>query len=203
MADLTPVTSPLSASCGDGELAVALRAAHPAAALVLYDRHAEQVQGILVRVLGVDSEIPDLLHDVFVRALQSTHTLAPGQPVGSWLAGIAVFTARKCIRRRMRRRWLRFFPPEELPDAAAAAVPEEARAALRAAYGVLEKMPELERVAFALRHLEGMELTEVAAACKVSLATIKRKLERAQARFSALAARQPELERWSAEGGAP
>ena len=54
--------------------------------------------------------------------------------------------------------------------------------------------------AFALRFVDGMELTEVAAACETSLATIKRRLARAGARFEAAARRQPVLEEWL-EGG--
>ena len=73
--------------------------------------------------------------------------------------------------------------------------------ALRATYAVLEKLPADERIAFALRFVEGLELTQVAEACAVSLATIKRRLAKAEARFLALAGRQPALEPWLSGGG--
>jgi RNA polymerase sigma-70 factor, ECF subfamily len=41
-----------------------------------------------------------------------------------------------------------------------------------------------------------MELTAVARACNVSLATIKRRLARAQKTFTALASEQPSLVEW-------
>jgi RNA polymerase sigma-70 factor (ECF subfamily) len=47
-----------------------------------------------------------------------------------------------------------------------------------------------------------MELTEVAASCGVSLATIKRRLARAQASFVGAAAREPALLEWL-NAGAP
>ena len=60
----------------------------------------------------------------------------------------------------------------------------EGRQTLRAVYAVLSRIPPDERIAFALRYIDGMELTEVAAACSVSLATTKRRLHRAEKRFS-------------------
>ena len=68
-------------------------------------------------------------------------------------------------------------------------------------YRVLDVLPVDERIPFALRFIDGMELTEVAAACDVSLATIKRRLARSEKRFVAVAARYPELGPWL-EGGA-
>jgi RNA polymerase sigma-70 factor (ECF subfamily) len=77
----------------------------------------------------------------------------------------------------------------------------EVSEALRAAYRVLSSLQVDERIAFALRFVEGMDLTEVAAACGVSLATTKRRLARAEARFALLADREPSLAEWL--GGTP
>jgi RNA polymerase sigma-70 factor (ECF subfamily) len=49
------------------------------------------------------------------------------------------------------------------------------------------------RMAFVLRHVEGLELTEVAAALDVSLATAKRRLQHADKRLRAAAERDPLL----------
>ena len=73
---------------------------------------------------------------------------------------------------------------------------EEVREALEETYRVLDLMPADERIAFALRFVEGMELTEVADACGVSLATIKRRLSRAETRFVAMAGRREPLREW-------
>jgi RNA polymerase sigma-70 factor, ECF subfamily len=63
-------------------------------------------------------------------------------------------------------------------------------------YRVLDALDTDQRIAFALRFVAGMELTEVAASCGVSLATIKRRLSRAQINFAALAKREPALAEW-------
>ena len=55
--------------------------------------------------------------------------------------------------------------------------------------------------AFTLRFVSEMQLTEVAAACKVSLATVKRRLARAEKRFVEAARSNPALTERMARGG--
>jgi RNA polymerase sigma-70 factor, ECF subfamily len=166
------------------------------AAAQLFDRYAEHLRRVLVRVLGPDPEIPDLLQDVMVAALGSINRLDDARALRAWLTRIAVFTARVRIRRRTRWRFLRFVAPEELPEQGVEPHDAPASETLRATYRVLEKLDSDERIAFALRFLHGMELTEVAHAASVSLATIKRRLSRAQLRFQELARSEPSLDDW-------
>jgi RNA polymerase sigma-70 factor, ECF subfamily len=184
----------------DGALVRALREGHPAAKVELFDRYAKQVERILARVLGQDAELADLLHEVFVRSLAAIDTLEDTDALGGWLTGIAVLTARECIRRRVRGRWLRFLAPEDLPDVEDSAPDDDGREALRAMYLVLDRLGPDDRIAFALRYIEGLELRDLAAACGVSLNTVKRRLVRAERRFSALASREPALRTWSQTG---
>src|SRR5262249_29605775 len=151
---------------------------------------------VLYRVLGFDRDLADLHHDVFVRALASLPKLEDPSALKGWLTMIAVHVARSWMTRKRRRSWLWFLPDEELPEVAGSAAPGEVLDALRATYAVLDALPLDERIAFALRFIDGMELTEVAAACDTSLATIKRRLSRAGARFEAEARKQPVLEAW-------
>ena len=44
-----------------------------------------------------------------------------------WLVRVAVFTARGVIRRRQRRRWLGYRPPESMPESARSDTPPEMR----------------------------------------------------------------------------
>ena len=81
--------------------------------------------------------------------------------------------ARNRLRTRRRRRWLVFGEPDE-PEQPRAADGSDAREALTATYQVLSTMNENLRICFALRFIDGRELTEIAEACEVSLATIKR-----------------------------
>lgn len=184
----------------DAALVHAARRGDAGARAALYDRHADHVHRVLYRVLGFDRDLADLHHDVFVRALGSLSRLEDPKSLKGWLTMIAVHVARSSITRRRRRSWLWFLPDDELPEVESSAPSGEVLDALRATYAVLDTLPAEERIAFALRFIDGMELTEVAAACATSLATIKRRLARASARFEAEARKQPALETWL-EGG--
>ncbi len=195
---LPPKPAPFTGD--DAALVLGFRRGEPGARAALYDRYADHVHRVLYRVLGFDRDLADLHHDVFVRALASLSKLEDPSALKGWLSMIAVHVAQTSITRRRRRSWLWFLPGDELPEVASAGASGEVLDALRATYAVLDTLPVDERVAFALRFIDGMELTEVAAACETSLATIKRRLARAGARFEAEARRRPVLETWL-EGG--
>jgi RNA polymerase sigma-70 factor (ECF subfamily) len=69
----------------------------------------------------------------------------------------------------------------------------EARQAVSRLYAILDRLGSEDRIAFVLRFIEGMELTEVAAALGLSLATTKRRLAHARARVDHHIARDPGL----------
>jgi RNA polymerase sigma-70 factor (ECF subfamily) len=187
----------------EAKLVVGVRAGDPEALALLHERFARPVLRILLRILGPDHELEDVHHDVFVRALSALPQLRDPAALRGFMSAIAVHTARACLERRIRRRRWVLLPTSEPPPEPEPLDPGpgyEARAAVRAAYDVLARLPVPERIAFTLRYFEQMELTEVAQACNVSLASIKRRLVRAEARFWALARGRPELADY-VEGG--
>lgn len=201
VAELLPLRksqSDLPAPESDELLVLSLRARHPDAGTLLFDRYAPHIRRVLVRVMGPDAEILDLVHDVFVTALSSVHRLVDPKALRAWLTQIAVFTARAKIRRRVRGRFLRFLPFSELPEPELPPTDFEASQSMQAVYRVLGTLETDLRIAFALRFIAGMELTEVAASCGVSLATIKRRLARAQGSFALAARAEPALAEWLA-----
>jgi RNA polymerase sigma-70 factor (ECF subfamily) len=166
----------------------------------LYDRYAVQVRLTLRSILGPDDEIPDLLQEVFIRALDRIGKLREVDRLGSWLTSMAVFVGRAQIRVRSRRRWLRVFSPESTRSRQLEQPPSDARRAMREIYVILDRMPIDQRMVFVLRHFHGARLAEAAEACDTSLATVKRRLARAEARFLAAVRRQPGLAQWLQEG---
>lgn len=165
-----------------------------AALIALFGHHADGVERVLTRILGPDPEVPDLVQEVFVRALRSIDQFSGETAVlRPWLTTIAVYTARAHIRHKRSRPWLRRSTREPMPELTAATASPETTVALRRVRAVLDKLPADERIPFTLRFLDDMELDEVAGACQVSLATVKRRLTRARERFERLAARDPLL----------
>ena len=142
----------------------------------LYDRYATSVRLTLRSILGPDDEIPDLLQEVFIRALDRIGKLREVDRLGSWLTTMAVFVGRAQIRVRSRRRWLRVFSPERT------------------------RARHLEQPPSDARHFHGARLAEAAEACETSLATVKRRLAQAEARFLEAVRRQPGLAQWLEEG---
>jgi len=180
----------------DVALVAALKAGREDARDEVVRRCAPDVERILMRVLGPDSEIEDVAHEVFADALTSVHMLRQPHALRSWLVSIAIRKARKLIRRRQRWRFLQSVAPGELPEREAPAASAEVSEALRSTYRIFSKMPVDDRVAFALRYVDGMDLVSVAEATEVSLATAKRRIARAQRRFVELARKSDVLAPW-------
>jgi RNA polymerase sigma-70 factor, ECF subfamily len=167
----------------------------------IYDKYSADIERILVRVLGPDSELADLLHDVFLTAFGAIEGLRDSGKLRSWLIGIAVHQARKLIRRRRLRRIVQIVAPFELPEQEACLPSAEVTEALRETYAVLSRLPTEERIAFSLRCVEGMDLASVAEATGVSLATVKRRVGRGQRLFVDLARKSESLSEWVQRGG--
>jgi len=192
--------TPLTFVGDDAELIRALRAGHPGAAAVFYDQHAAHVHRALRSALGPDEDIPDLLQEVFIRALDQIGKLRDTERVRSWLTTMAIFVAREQIRLRSRRSWLRVFSPDRTRPGHQEQPSSEARFALREVYEVLDQLPVDDRIAFVLRFIDGMTLPDAAENSGVSLATFKRRLTRAEKRFLEAARKRPTLEHLVKEG---
>jgi RNA polymerase sigma-70 factor (ECF subfamily) len=192
----------MSLSFDDGRLLESLRARRPGTWLSFYDAFAPYVLSVLRKVLGPDRDLEDLVQDVFTRALEGIDRVRDADKLKSWLRGITVFTARELLRRR---RWRAFLPlgnPDEEDDVVPWPTTTDAleeRMLLRKVKAVLDSLPVDDRLAFTLRHFEGLELTEVAETLRMSLSTAKRRLARADEEFRRRAAADPDLRACLAE----
>ena len=182
------------------ELVAALRTRHPGAVAMLYEQHASAVHRTLRSTLGADAELPDLAQEVFMRAVAGIGRLQDPARLRSWLSSIAVFSARALIRRRSRRRWLNSFLRQHSMSEEQNVPNSEARFALQEVYELLDRLPVDQRLAFALRFIDGMTLQDAAGACGVSLSTFKRRLARAERAFVRAAERRPRLQPWLKAG---
>ncbi len=184
------VVVPLTRHVDDAELVRALLSRAPWAGDELVRRYGTDVRRVLARILGATSELTDLVHESMVRALSCLGDLRNPGMLRSWLVGIAVRVAREHLRARRRRPTS--MPIDDLPQASVDADPEAHRALART-FELLRAMPDEERIAFALRFIEGMKLEEVAASMEVSLATAKRRIARGEQLFVRRAASDPIL----------
>lgn len=168
------------------------------AARAFLEEYTPRVRRVLVRVLGHDSELDDLTQEVFIRALDRVEQVSDPSGLDRWLTSIAIFVARESLRSRRRRlSWLFSLSDDGYRREGEKVVQHgELETVLQAFYHVLRKLGVDEQIVFALRHLDGMKLAELALSTQVSVATVKRRLAAAELRFSRLAAKHPLLSEW-------
>ena len=178
----------------DAGLVRAILGGDPRAPRVLWDRHARLVYRILRRSLGQQDEVEDLVQEVFLNLFRRLPTLREPRALPGFLITITTLTLRHELRRRWVRRWMTLGSKQDIDRDPRVVHPNpEARQAVSRLYTILDRLGREERLAFVLRFIEGMELTEVAAALGLSLATAKRRLVRARTRVNHHIGRDPGL----------
>ena len=179
-------------------LVEALKAKEPWAERALVEEHTGYVERLVTRVLGPHADLDDLVQEVFIRALARVEELRD-DGVKNWIGAFAVNVAREALRKRRRWSWIRIVAPEDTPDVDSGVASPEVQAAMRALYGLLDRMDPEDRVVFTLRAIEGLELLEVAALTDLSLSTTKRRFKRAEERLREQARRHALLSDWVEE----
>lgn len=152
-----------------------------------YRRYSRYVAAVVLRLDPRVPDLDDVVQDVFLAAAGGLKRLRDPGATRAWLATTTVRLVRRRLRVRRMWRWLGLGPdarpPAPLVDAGTSPVD---RLLLAAAYEVLDRMPVADRVAFVLHHLEGETLESAARMCGCSLATVKRRVARAQQALDAL-----------------
>jgi RNA polymerase sigma-70 factor (ECF subfamily) len=185
----------------EAALVAAMSSGRLDAGAAFYDRHVQSIHALVFRLMGPDGEIDDVVHDVFVRALESLPRLRDPAALRSWLFGIAVRAVGIRFQKRARQRWLRFMAPDEVPEVATLPPSPELGEAIRDVYALLKGMNADERIALVLHRVEGLSLEDAAHAMGTSLATFRRRLARGEAKFFSRARSRPGLDGWLSESG--
>jgi RNA polymerase sigma-70 factor, ECF subfamily len=190
--DSAPSVVPLKRfpSASEADLLAAVVAGKPAAIAELFDRYSRLVRQMLIRTLGSTFDVDDLIQETFLTAVRRAPTVRDPNALSSFIVGVAIRQARNELRRRAVRRWIGLSPDESSSSRGSDAL---AREGVRHLNRALEQLDPSSRVLFVLRHVEELELTEIARAERVSLATLKRRLAKAERRFEAIAERDPVL----------
>ena len=179
-----PASKP-AAVPSDAALVLAARAGEEWAREALFRRYARLALGLAYRILPSDLDIDDLVQDSFLYAFERLNGLTNPQAFQAWLSSIVVRTAGKRLRRRKLqvRLGLRSYTPVDADEVISRTAPPDVAAELRAVYGLLEKLPVEERIALVLRRVERLDIPEIAEQMKLSVSTVKRRLNAAEARL--------------------
>jgi RNA polymerase sigma-70 factor (ECF subfamily) len=167
----------------------------------VWDRYHELVRGVIYRCVGPGHDVEDLVQDTFVGFFRNVATLRDGSLLRPFLVSIAIRSAKTALRKKRVRRWLQLSDDGMLPEVAVDDGDSRAKEAVRRLFGVFDELSDRDRLAFVLRHAEGYELTETAAALGVSLATAKRCLQRAEQHVLSRSRSDDLLNAWAEGGG--
>ena len=183
----------------DDELVAGLMVGRESSARLLYDQYAGMVRRVLIQVLGSDHDVEDLTQEAIITVIERAHAVRKAQSFRSFVIGVAIHLAKNEIRRRAIRKFVGLGDSVEVP----LVEPHDAVMVqgARHLYQVLARIETTARIAFVLRFVQGCDLAETAAACGCSLATVKRKLKRAESQFAALAQADPVLREFLHLGG--
>jgi RNA polymerase sigma-70 factor, ECF subfamily len=150
---------------------------------ILYRRHAAFAIHLAARIEGSSRDVEDIAHDAFVRAFERLDDLTDRGAFRSWLGAIVVHAVRSRMRRHRLMNLLGLGRSSEPVDLDALASPDASphvRAQIAQIYALLRTLPTDERIAWTLRCVEGHDLETTARLTRCSLATVKRRITRAQ-----------------------
>src|SRR5688572_2738275 len=157
-------------------------------ARALFRAFSGDVNRLVWRLLGADSEHNDLVQQVFFKVLSQRHSLRDPHRLRAWIHAITVNTVYQELRRReMQRLFFSAWRPTNLHGDLVQEI--ESRDFLAAALSVVGRLSAKQRIVYVLRFLEGCSLPEIADMCGISLGTVKRRLRAAVARVERLVAR--------------
>lgn len=177
------IVKPIGPRPPDSALVQAAQRGEHEAFRTLFVRHVQFAAGLAYRLLGSDDDVDDVVQESFAEALAKIRGLRDPQAFAGWLASIVTAQVVRLIRRK---RLLRRFgilpgsgsPPEALRIAPTASA--EVVAELRAVYAAVGALPPEERVMLLLHRVDELTHKEIAERMGCSVATVKRRIERAE-----------------------
>ena len=145
----------------------------------IWFRFAPMVYGLFRRVLRQRHDHDDLTQEVFLRVFRKLYTLEKASALRSFVYSVAVRVLKEEIRRfRVRRRIVAQCQDLGTPSSSSP-TDFEMRETLLCVQRSLDGMRDKYRAVFVLRHIDGMDLQEIASGLGISLATVKRYLAKA------------------------
>lgn len=170
----------------DDEVSVSLAAlGRTEAYAAIWYRYAPLVRSVVRRSIRVESDVEDVVQEVFLQFYRSHRLLRNREALPAFIYAISLrVTIREIRFRRARKRTEHggqapgssFVPPADF----------EAREAIAGIRAVLDRLNPMDRRAFVLRHVEGLEVSEIAGILDISLATAKRRLAKIAQRVDAM-----------------
>jgi RNA polymerase sigma-70 factor (ECF subfamily) len=196
-----PVPDEASANIAVTAMVEGLRRSDPAVTRRFFETYSGRVERTLRRLLGPTSDMEDLVHDVFVDALEAIDKLREPAALPGWVTGIAVITAKRRLQKQYRRRWLSLSPTGVLPEPPSSPGDVEARAAFQSVHEILNLLRPEDKIAVLLYRVDGLTVDDASQVMGISSSTFKRRLRRGERHLLKLAKRSTTLRIWLGDEG--
>lgn len=168
----------------------------------IHARLAPVIRRLVFALLGPDPEREDLIQEIFIRVFLGISRVRDPERLEQWTARVAINTVKNELRRRKRRRFSSWDPLLE-PDRLVSHSDFDGRNLALRAVRAIEQLPERERALLLRRWFQPTTAESLASDAACSPRTIKRRLRRAQTRFSRMVQRDASLSDWLEAHGAP
>jgi RNA polymerase sigma-70 factor (ECF subfamily) len=141
------------------------------------------VRGVVAHILGMSRlhpDVEDCTHEALRRAIEGRHRLREGEPLRPWVLGIARHVALDALRSRRKNRRLvsadadgESEPLDRVPDSEPGADLKLERAErIHNVRAAMQRLPDEQRRALELFHLEGLGYREIADKMGVPIGTV-------------------------------
>jgi RNA polymerase sigma-70 factor (ECF subfamily) len=152
----------------------------------VFRRYAPYVGALVLRLIGRPGDVDDVVQDVFIQAHGTLARLRDPSALRPWLRRITVRRARRWLRKRWVRRRSRESDIDAHTNLADATASPEERAEITRIYGLLDRLPRDERLAWVLRFVEGETLESIAGLLGASISTVQRRIRAAEVTMGAV-----------------
>jgi RNA polymerase sigma-70 factor, ECF subfamily len=151
-------------------------------------RYNQRIYRIALTIVRNDAEAEDVMQEAYVRAYQHLDDFAGDAKFATWLTKIAIYEALARVRRQAKTVPARTISDESLdmtntvmsdePDPERQTYDRELRSVLEHA---IDALPDKYRSVFVLRMIEGLDVSETAAALDIGIEAVKTRLHRGRA----------------------
>jgi RNA polymerase sigma-70 factor (ECF subfamily) len=187
----------------DVSLARDLIAGRAEAALIAWRRFHPLVETTLRRMLGPGGDLQDLTQEVFLRFFTKVGELKKTESLRPFVMAIAIRRAQEEIKRRRVRRWFAPVLGDSLMPSTITQMDPENRQAVMHLYRVIDRLSVMDRTIYVLRFIEGLEQAQISETLKVSISTVRRRLDRLSKRVNQMMSADPVLSEFLATGRPP
>ncbi|MEM1089792.1 MAG: RNA polymerase sigma factor [Pseudomonadota bacterium] len=143
--------------------------------------HSEAMHRLALRLTGNESAAQDVVQEAWIKAHRSLEKFDGRARFGTWIHRITVNAALDLMRKQKSRQR---FEVDEQPDyapepRAAESCPAESEDLLRRTMTALQRLSDMERTAFTLRHFEGHSISEICELLEIGNSACKQAIFRA------------------------